>query len=124
MYPALYCAGDWVWDTLVHGAAFPLARSPGRIRRKIFDLIWRPGRPGLLAGKQVRLHRFRYYFIESGKLPEKLRLVATIVSPRPEWVSAFFGSPYRPWLKLKFIVNTFRSRLGTPLSRGEDLHYQ
>jgi hypothetical protein len=124
MYPALYCAGDWVRSTLAPGATFPLGPPPGRIRRNIFELIWRPGRPGLLAGKRIRLHRFRFYFIESGRVPDKIRLVTKIVSPRPDWVSAFFGSPYKPWLKIRFIVNTFRYRLGTPLPRGEDLHYQ
>jgi hypothetical protein len=123
-YPAVYCAGHWVRDALLCGGAFRMSPPPGRLRRRLFETIWRPGRSGLLEGKRIRLHRFRFYFLECGTIPEKLNLVVKIITPRKQWVSAFFGAPYKPWLKLKFIALTFRERLGMPLSRGEDLHYQ
>lgn len=123
-YPAFYCACDRVIDSF----AFPTMRRmtpvPGKARKRMFDIIWRPGRLGLLAGRQVRFHRFRFYFLESGTLAEKVRLVARLAAPRPEWVSAFFGRPYKPWLKYKFVVQTFTSRHAMPLEKRKDLRYQ
>jgi hypothetical protein len=119
-YPAFYCACDRVRSLLGSTTVLGMTSSPGKVRRKMFDMIWHPGRLGLLTGKPPRLHRFRFYFLESGTLPEKLRLVSKIITPRPEWVSAFFGRPYKPWLKIKFIVHTFKHRLGMPVAQGED----
>ncbi len=87
-------------------------KSPGIIRKNLFLFLWPATDEDLLAGRQPRNQRFRFYLLEMDGWPERLRFIARLLSPRPQWVSDFFGKPFTPWLKLKFIVMALRNRLG------------
>jgi hypothetical protein len=63
-----------------------------------------------------RMHRLRFYFLEMGSWREKLQFFAALLSPKPEWVAAFFDRPCRPWLKLRYVMLTLRNRVGFRLT--------
>jgi hypothetical protein len=86
--------------------------SPGAVRKKIFDFSWHTSYDSFAMRRPERFHRLRFCLLEVGRWNDKLRFLRTLVSPKREWVSAFFGRPYRPWLKLKFVVLIFKNRVG------------
>ena len=86
--------------------------GPGPVRRKIFDLTWPAGRSTFAIRRGDGRHRLKFCLTESGTAREKVVFLRRMLSPRPEWVTAFFRRPYRPWLKLKFVVLVLRSRVG------------
>jgi hypothetical protein len=90
--------------------------SPGAVRRKYFDFLWHVNYDSFAMRRPERLHRLRFCLLEAGRWSDKLRFLATLLSPKREWVSAFFDRPYRPWLKLKFVVLTFKSQVGARLT--------
>ncbi|UCG52013.1 MAG: nucleotidyltransferase family protein [Candidatus Latescibacterota bacterium] len=98
-------------------------RRPSEARKKLFDVFWHPGRMRRSAEAPSRLRRFQFYMIENGSLREKLTFLTTLLSPRADWVSAFFGRPCKPWLKMRYSLLAFRDGLGMPFARGRDLWY-
>lgn len=114
LYPAFYLTVQSAAASLKIRQLPQGLRSPGRFRRKIFFLAWRPGKLGLEGNRQARygrLDRLRFYLLESGRWADKLRIVSRLLSPRRDWVVNFFGRPYRPWYRLKFIILTLKNRL-------------
>jgi hypothetical protein len=122
-YPAFYFTLETVTNALGLGRLPAGLSRPHLVRQKRFEFLWRPGRLGRLPRKPTRLRRFRFYFLESGIGSDRIRVLSRLLSPRPEWVSAFFGRPCTPWLRLKFVILAFTNRLGRPPSRGEGLRY-
>lgn len=98
------------WLKLPPGA-LPFA-GPGPVRRRIFDLTWPAGRNAFAIRRGDGQHRLKFCLMESGTVREKLAFLHRMLSPRREWVTAFFRRPYRPWLKLKFVILVLRSRVG------------
>jgi hypothetical protein len=92
--------------------SIPLQR-PGAVRRKLFDAVWRPGFAGAVKDAPIRSRRVRYFLLESGSLRDKLKAFGCLIAPKPEWVAGFFGRPYTPWLRLRFVILALRRRLGT-----------
>ncbi len=86
--------------------------SPGRVQKKIFNTLWHADYDSFAMRRPERMHRLRFYLFEMGRWREKLRFFAALMSPKPEWVAAFFDRPYRPWLKLRFVMLTLRNRVG------------
>jgi hypothetical protein len=90
--------------------------SPGRVQKRVFDTLWHADYDSFAMRRPERVHRLRFYLFEVGRWREKLRFFAALMSPKPEWVAAFFDRPYRPWLKLKFVMLTFKNRVGLRLT--------
>lgn len=87
-------------------------KYPGPARERVFDAVWHADYDSFAMRRPERVHRFRYFLYEVGQWKQKVRFFTTVMSPRPEWVAAFFGRPYRPWLKLRFVLLTLRDRVG------------
>jgi len=113
LYPSFYFTLERVVNLFELPAVMSNLSDPGILRRKRWEILWRPGK---MVEDRLRLshsRRYRFYLLEAGSWLDKIRFVRRILSPRREWVSAFYGRPYRPWLKIKFIVLTLRSRLAS-----------
>jgi hypothetical protein len=111
LYPAFFFTLANAVHWLRLPVVLPLSR-PGALRRKVFDAVWPAGRSSFVMRRTEHDHRLRFCLIESGRPKEKFRFLRRLLSPRHEWVAAFFRRPYKPYLKLKFIVLTLRSRIG------------
>ena len=98
------------WTRL--GPSVVKLKYPGPAREKIFDALWNADYDSFAMRRPERTHRFRYFLFEVGRWKDKLNFFTTVMSPRPEWVAAFFGRPYRPWLKLRLVLLTLRDRVG------------
>ena len=111
LYPSFYYTLTQVVQWLRLGNLGVQMSNPGPLRKKMFDMLWRPGRfaPGAY-------HHVRFYLLESDRPVDKIRLIARLVSPPRKWVAAFYGRPYNVWLRLKFILLVFRRRIGVGLS--------
>jgi len=120
-YPALYFSCETVMNMFRFLPKRRVLPHPGKMRKKVFEMNWRPGHLGSLADRAVRLHRLRFAFLENGTCGEKLKLATNLLLPRADWVSGFFDSPSRPWLKLRFTVLALRNRLGFPNPDAQNL---
>lgn len=87
-------------------------KSPSLIRRNLFFFAWSGADTDLVAGRILPNHRLRYCFLEMDGWPERLRFIASLLFPKPQWVAAFFGRPYTPWRRIKFVVLALRNRVG------------
>ena len=87
-------------------------KSPGLVRRNLFFFAWSGVDDDLVAGRNLPHHRLRYCFLEMDGWPERLRFLTGLLSPKPQWVAAFFGRPYTPWRRIKFVVLALRNRVG------------
>jgi hypothetical protein len=85
---------------------------PGRWKEKTFDIVWRTQRIRFGEIRVIRSRRIRFFLLESGRWIDKLLFLLRFVTPNPEWVAAFYGKPYRPWMRLQFIVTAIKSRTG------------
>jgi hypothetical protein len=112
LYSAFWFTLDNVIEWLKLDAASITLIDPGGVRKKIFGVIWHADYDSFAMRRPERLHRYRFYWFEMGNWRDKLRFIGALLSPRPEWVAAFFDRPYNPWLKLKFVLLTVRNRVG------------
>jgi hypothetical protein len=92
--------------------------TPGAVRKRIFDTVWHTNYDGYETRRPKRFHRLRFCLFEAGGWRVKMRFLAGLASPRPEWVAAFFDRPCRPWLKIKFVILTFKDRVGLRLTQN------
>lgn len=118
-YPAFHAACETVMTMFNFPEGQRRLPSPGAPRKAVFDVVWRPGRTQRLAEKPPGSHRYRFCFLENGKLPERLQVFKSVITPRKEWVSVFFDRPATPWLRVKFIALAFRYKLESPAESGE-----
>jgi hypothetical protein len=86
--------------------------DPWPHRRRIFETVWHVDYNSFAMRRPKRCHRFRFGLFEIGGWDEKRRFLVALLSPSREWVADFFGRPYQPWLRLKFIVLALRNRIG------------
>jgi hypothetical protein len=115
-YPAFYYAYERV--AVAFGLPTPAGLpNPGKTRKKIFEILWRPGCLGQLPNGTTRFHRIRFYFLENSRWSERLRVFSRLLAPRPEWVSTFFGRPCKPWLRFRFVILAVTNRLGRALGK-------
>ena len=113
LYPSFYFTVERVVDLFKLPGIMSKVTDPGMFRRKRYEILWRPGKMVKNSRHSSHSRRFRFYLLETGSWLDKIRFIGRVLSPRREWVSAFYGRPYRPWLKIKFIVLTLRSRLAS-----------
>ena len=113
LYPSFYFTIERVVDLFELPGIMSNISDPGMFRRRRWEILWRPGK--MVEDKRRLSHsrRFRFYLFEAGSWFDKIRFIGRVFSPRREWVAAFYGKPYRPWLKIKFIILTLRSRLAS-----------
>ncbi|MFQ5511737.1 MAG: nucleotidyltransferase family protein [Candidatus Krumholzibacteriia bacterium] len=113
---AVYAAGVLTMRHAVEVMRLPPSlvrlKSPGIVRKHLFFFLWPGMEEEFSSGSQRRQHRLRYCLLEMDGWPEKVRFMTRLFSPRRQWVEAFFGKPYSPWLKLRFVVLALRDRLG------------
>ncbi len=112
IYPALYFSCETVMNMFRFPPKKRVLPHPGKVRGKIFDMAWQPGRLGAQAERTVTLHRNRFCFLENGTSGEKFKLAMNLFNPRSAWVAGFFDRPSRPWLKWKFTLLALANRLG------------
>jgi hypothetical protein len=116
VYAAAVFTMQHVVRTLKLAPSIVQLKTPGIIRKNVFLFLWPATDEDLVAGRQPRQQRLRFYLLELDGWPGRLRFIARLLSPREQWVSDFFGRPFTPWLKLKFIVLALRNRLGVRAS--------
>jgi hypothetical protein len=113
---SVYPAGFFTLRNVVQwlnlqGANCALA-DPWPLRRRVFDVVWHADYDSFGARRPKRFHRFRFGLFEMGRWEEKRRFLLALLSPSRDWVAEFFGRPYQPWLRVRFIVLALRNRLG------------
>ncbi len=110
-YPALYFS----YDSILKIFGFPPKRRalphPNAVRKKVFEIIWRPGHMAVLADRSLRVRRYRFAFLEIGTPGEQFKALKNVLTPRKDWVSTYFGKPYRPWYRWKYVFLALRNRL-------------
>ncbi|MDH3215724.1 MAG: nucleotidyltransferase family protein [Candidatus Krumholzibacteria bacterium] len=112
VYPAgCFTLGNVIRWLRLDGVATEL-EPPGILRKKIFALLWHADYDTFATRRPGRFHRIRFCMLEVGSWREKLNFWWRIIAPKSEWVAAFFGTPSRPWLKLKFVILTLKGRVG------------
>lgn len=114
-YPAFHASYGMVLDMFHFPPKQRVLPPPGVGRRKLFEIIWRPGRVGTLEEKPPGRHRYRFCLLENGTPAERLGVLKAILTPRAEWVSSYFGRPATPWLKARFTVQALRQKLAAPI---------
>jgi hypothetical protein len=107
-YTAFHASYEAVLSLFGFPSRQPVLPRPGALRRRMFDVVWRPGRVGILEDKPPGRHRYRFCILENGTLAERLNVLKAILLPRADWVSGFFGRPATPWLKARFTARTLR----------------
>jgi hypothetical protein len=117
IYPAFYITCQMVAKWLNVPGVSARFFEPGRTRTKIFQIMWRARRFNRLSRRRPHRHRLRFYVFENGGLRDRLDFLATLIAPRPDWVSAFFGQPCKPWLRAMFTYLALKEDLEKPVAR-------
>jgi hypothetical protein len=114
-YTAFHASCQAVLDMFSFPAKARVLPPPNAVRRRLFEALWRPGRVGALEERPPGRHRYRFCFLESGTLGERLGVLKAVVAPSADWVSSFYGQPATPWLKARFTVQALRQAPAAPL---------
>ncbi len=118
-YPSLYFAHE----TIVKMFQFQTKRKPlpdpGAAQKSFFQMVWSPGRFGALTDRAPTLHRYRFSFFAHGTWSDRMKVAASVIAPRKDWVSGYFGRTSNPWLAFKFASLALRNRLSEPVAEGE-----
>jgi hypothetical protein len=85
---------------------------PGHLRRRWFHTVWHVDCESYAMRRAYRAHKLRFTMLEAGRPKDKARFVGALVSPKREWVAAFFDRPYHPWLRIRFLLLVIRGRVG------------
>ncbi|MEJ2720270.1 MAG: nucleotidyltransferase family protein [bacterium] len=123
IYPAFYITSQKIAEWLNTPGVSARFLPPGRTRGKIFRFMWRTRRFSRLARRRPHRHRLRFYVLENVGLRERLDFLATLVTPRREWVATFFGCPCRPWLRARYTYLAFKEKLEQPSKQGKRIRY-
>ena len=119
-YPALYSS----YETILNMFGFPqkprALPHPAAARRRYFEMVWRPGRFAALEDRPPVPHPHRFVFLENGTLSQRMAVLKSVLAPKRDWVSGFFGRPSTPWLRARFTVLALRNRLVPPAGGGEE----
>jgi hypothetical protein len=124
IYPAFYITCQMVAKWLNVPGVSARFFEPGRVRTKAFQIMWRTGRFNRLARRRPHRHRLRFYLFENGGLRDRLDFLATLIAPRPEWVTAFYGRPCKPWLRAMFTYLALKEDLEKPVARGRKVMHR
>ena len=107
-----YSAVALTIDRVIRMFALPARRmgldEPGVVRRRIYATLWTPYRLDDTKHRWPHLRRIAYHLLETSSVREKLLFVWRLLSPPRDWVTAFFGRPYRPWQRIRFFVRVMR----------------
>jgi hypothetical protein len=118
-YPAVYLSHQSIVNLFQLPAKRRPLSPPGRFQKSFYEIVWRPGRTGVLAEHPPSLHRHRFSLTSHGTWGDRLKWMGAVISPRSEWVSGYFGRPANPWLRLKFVSLVLRNRL-SPSEDGDE----
>lgn len=118
-YPSLFLAHE----TIVKMFQFQTKRKPlpdpGAAQKSFFQMVWSPGRFGALTDRAPTLHRYRFSFFAHGTWSDRMKVAASLIAPRKDWVSGYFGRTSNPWLAFKFASLALRNKLSEPQAEGE-----
>ena len=118
-YPALFFAHE----SVVKMFQFPAKRKPlpdpGAAQKSFFQMVWSPGRLGALTDRPPTLHRYRFSFFAHGTWGDRMKVAGSLIAPRKDWVSGYFGGASNPWLAFKFVSLALRNKLSEPPAEGE-----
>ncbi len=123
IYPAFYVTSQKIAEWLNTPGVSARFLPPGRVRTRVFQIMWRTGRLSRLARRRPHRHRLRFYVFENEGLRDRIDFLATLVTPRPDWVSAFFGRPCKPWLRAMYTYLAFKEKLEQPAKQGKGVRY-
>lgn len=87
---------------------------PGRVRRRRFHMMWHVNTESFVMRRPRQFHKLRFTLFEVGRWKDKIRFVGALLTPRREWVAAFFGRPYHPWLRIRFVLLALKGRVAHP----------
>ncbi|UCH85184.1 MAG: nucleotidyltransferase family protein [Candidatus Latescibacterota bacterium] len=118
IYPAFYITCQKIARWLNIPGVSARFFEPGRVRTKLFEVLWRTRRFKRLSRRRPHRHRLRFYVFENGGLRDRLDFLATLVTPRPDWVATFYGRPCKPWLRAMYTYLAFKEDLERPVPRG------
>jgi hypothetical protein len=123
IYPAFYITCQKIAEWLNVPGVSARFFQPGRVRTGVFQFMWRTRRFSRLSRRRPHRHRLRFYVFENGDLRDRFDFLATLVAPRPDWVSAFFGRPCTPWLRARYTYLAFKEKLERPARQGKGVRY-
>ncbi|MBP2680211.1 MAG: putative nucleotidyltransferase [Candidatus Krumholzibacteriota bacterium] len=118
-YPALFFAHETIVKMFQFQAKRKPLSDPGAVQKSFFQMVWSPGRLGAFTDRPPTLHRYRFSFFAHGTWGDRMKVAGSLIAPRKDWVSGYFGRTSNPWLAFKFTSLALRNKLSEPQAKGE-----